>query len=177
MAAEGLPAHELGLGRPQIVHNDLHLGRRLLRFLEQARIVHRVADISEESGRELEIRRAERPRRGRRGAGVFLLGEIDHADDAVAHAHGHADEGARAVLGVVDLGEARVLLDVVHDDGVAQLGDFTRHALPSRTSACVVDLAGQPSGTQQCAESSALLIEQHDRADVGVDGTHRALED
>ncbi len=95
---------------------------------------------------------------------------------AESHAHRHADEGARAVLGVVGPGEARILLDVVDDDGVAQLGDLARHPLSQAHLRLVVDLAGQPAGGHD-AQRLPLLIEQHDRADVGVDRAHRALED
>ena len=62
---ERLPAHQLGLGRPQVVHHVLQLRRRLLRLLEQARIVHRVPDVRHERGQELEVGRAEGPRRRR----------------------------------------------------------------------------------------------------------------
>jgi hypothetical protein len=55
-------------------------------------------------------------------------------------------------------------------------GDLARHALPQPHLGLVVDLARQPPGRRD-AQRLPLLIEQHDRADVGVDGAHCALED
>ncbi len=143
---ERLPSHELGLGRAQIVHHALTLSSRLLCLFEQAGVVDGVGDVGEEGGEELEIGSAERARGGWGGARVLLPHEVHDADHTIACAQGHAEEGAAALPGVLDLREARVLLHALYDDGVAKLGDLARDSLPESDLGRVGDLVGQASG-------------------------------
>ncbi len=53
---ERLAPHELGLRRLEVIHDALELARRLLRLLEQAGVVHGIADVGHQRVEELEVR-------------------------------------------------------------------------------------------------------------------------
>ena len=147
-----------------------------LRFLEEARVVDRVADVGHQGVEELQVGRAEgRQAQGVGGAPVALLGHVDHADHPVAHPDRHADERAVAVLGIVGLVEAGIGGDVVHQDRLAHLHHLAGHALAhlhlDRRDHLVRDAAG---GRE--LQHRPVPVEDHDRADGGADRAHRRLE-
>ncbi len=80
------------------------------------------------------------------GACVFLPHEAHDADHAIAGAQGHAKERAAGLPRILDLREARVLLHALDDDGVTELGDLARDALPESDLGRLGDLVGQASG-------------------------------
>ena len=142
--AKGLAAHELRLGRLQVLHDALEALGGLLRFLEQAGVLDGVADVGQQRVQELQVDRAER--RGRRGALRLLLGQVDHADDPIRDPDRHADEGAGAVLGGVRAREAGIARDVLDQDRLAVGGDLSRDAFAEPRLRAGGELLRDPPG-------------------------------
>ena len=157
-----------------LVLNDLlEPLRRMLRLLEEARVIDGVRGIGGQRVEELQIGLTEDAGAAGRD---FLLGEVDHPDDALPDAQRHADEGAAAVARVARLTEARILLDVLDHHRLAHLDDLAGDALTDlhldRPAARLLEPA-----PDRDAQGPAIAVEEHDRPDARAHRAHGALED